>query len=77
MLDFIKKSPFGFLLAIAGVVLVASPEAREAVRKTAVKTTAAVLDFTEKAKNSTGLNGYLPAESGETAPVNHDQSGPT
>ncbi|MHB1653360.1 MAG: lyase family protein [Desulfitobacteriaceae bacterium] len=80
MLDFIKKSPFGFILAVIGIVLVASPEAREAVRKAAVRSTAAVLDFADKAKNSPGVKGYLTGETGETGvttPTNHDEIGLT
>lgn len=76
MFDFIKKSPFGFILAVAGVILVVSPEAREAARKAAVKAAAGVLDFVDKAKNSAvvDVKGYLPGESGEGEPANHNQT---
>ena len=39
------KSPIGILLAAAGVILVTSPDARNAVRKLAVKGTEWVLDL--------------------------------
>lgn len=53
MLDFIKKSPFGFILTAAAIVLAVSPEAREATRKFAVKGTTSLLDLVDQARNST------------------------
>lgn len=44
------KSPFGILLAAAGVLLVMSPDARNTARKLAVKGTELVLDFTSTLK---------------------------
>lgn len=52
MLDFIRKSPLGFILTAAAVILALSPEAREGARKMAVKGTGAILDVVEKARNS-------------------------
>ena len=53
MFDFIRKSPFGFVLTAAAVVLALSPEAREAARKAAIKGTAVILDLVDNAKDST------------------------
>lgn len=44
------KTPFGILLAAAGVILVTSPDARKAVRKFAVKSTEWILDFNSSLK---------------------------
>ncbi|WP_407311720.1 hypothetical protein [Desulfosporosinus sp. SB140] len=55
MLKYIKKSPFGFILGAAALVLVVSPEAREGARKAIVKGTAALLNFADQVKNSSLL----------------------
>lgn len=52
MLKFIKKSPLGFILGAAAIVLVVSPEAREEARKAIVKGTTVVLNFVDQVKNS-------------------------
>lgn len=62
MLKFIKKSPFGFIVAAAALVLVASPEAREESRKVLVKGTAAVLNFIDQVKASSLLTTKNPQE---------------
>lgn len=55
MFKFIKKSPFGFILGAAAIVLVVSPEAREEARKAVVKGTTAVLNFVDQVKSSSLL----------------------
>lgn len=47
------KSPIGFLLAAAGLVLAFSPEARKTVRKLAVKGTELLLDMNDQIKART------------------------
>ncbi|ODA42401.1 hypothetical protein [Desulfosporosinus sp. BG] len=55
MFKFIKKSPFGFILGAAAIVLVVSPEAREGARKAVVKGTTVVLNFVDQVKSSSLL----------------------
>ncbi|CAA7600454.1 Hypothetical protein DEACI_1107 [Acididesulfobacillus acetoxydans] len=50
MLDFIRKSPLGFILTATALVLVASPKAREAARNWLVKGTATILDLVDESK---------------------------
>jgi Mg2+ and Co2+ transporter CorA len=54
------KSPIGFLLTAAAVILAISPEARKATRKLAVKGTAVVLDIIDQVKDATaGMSQQL------------------
>jgi len=62
VLKFIKKSPFGFILGAATIILVVSPEAREEARKAIVKGTVAVLNFVDQVKNSSFLTSQNPTE---------------
>ena len=62
MLKFIRKSPFGFILGAAAIVLVVSPEAREEARKAIVKGTTVVLNFIDQVKNSSFLTAQGPHE---------------
>ena len=62
MLKFMRKSPFGFIVAAAAIVLVVSPEAREEARKVIVKGTAAVLNFVDQVKNSSFLTSQNPPD---------------
>ena len=62
MLKFIRKSPFGFILGAAALVLVVSPEAREEARKAIVKGTTVVLNFVDQVKNSSFLTSQNPPE---------------
>lgn len=62
MLKLIKKSPFGFILGAAAIVLVVSPEAREEARKAIVKGTTVVLNFVDQVKNSSLLTSQNPPE---------------
>ncbi|MDR3601328.1 MAG: hypothetical protein P4L49_12750 [Desulfosporosinus sp.] len=62
MLKFIKKSPFAFVFGTAALILVVSPEAREAARKAIVKGTTAVLNFVDQVKNSSFLTSQNPPE---------------
>lgn len=49
----LPKSPLGIVLTAAAVILYASPEARKAVRKAAVKGLSALMALTEQLKEST------------------------
>ena len=62
MLKFVKKSPFGFILGVAALVLVVSPEAREEARKVIVKGTTVVLNFVDQVKSSSFLTSQNPPE---------------
>ena len=62
MLKFIKKSPLGFILGAAAIVLFVSPEAREEARKAIVKGTTVVLNFVDQVKNSSLLTSQNPPE---------------
>lgn len=59
MFDFIKKSPFGLVFTAAAIILAVSPEAREATRKLAVKSTAAFLDLVDQARNAANTSPAL------------------
>lgn len=63
MLDFIRKSPLGFVLTAVALVLVASPRARETARNWVVKGTATVLDLVDQAKDPTKANTGFPGQS--------------
>lgn len=62
MFKFIKKSPFGFILGAAAIVLVVSPEAREGARKAIVKGTTVVLNFVDQVKGSSLLSSQNSPE---------------
>ena len=62
MLKFIKKSPLGFILGAAAIVLAVSPEAREGARKAIVKGTTVVLNFVDQVKNSACISSQNPPE---------------
>ncbi|SEB62736.1 hypothetical protein [Paenibacillus sp. GP183] len=47
------KSPFGLTLAAVALLLALSPEARNTVRKMAIKATETALDLSEKTKEAT------------------------
>jgi hypothetical protein len=47
------KSPIGYALAAAAVILSTSPEARKALRQLAVKGTEFIMDLSEQAKAAT------------------------
>ena len=78
LLKFIKKSPFGFILGAAAIILVVSPEAREGARKAIVKGTAVVLNFVDQAKNSSFLTSLNPPEllGAPDEQVNEDNNAP-
>lgn len=63
MLDFIKKSPLGILLAVGAIILVLSPEARQAAHNLGVKCTTAILDLKEKMQNEENVPQAQIAES--------------
>lgn len=69
MLNFIRKSPLGFALAAAAVVLTVSPEAREATRRLAIKGTAYILDLVDQARNSTIPMNQLTPHSEHPVPT--------
>ena len=62
MLKFIRKSPFGFILGAAAIILLVSPEAREEARKAIVKGTTIVLNLVDQVKNSALLTSSNPPE---------------
>jgi hypothetical protein len=55
MFEFIRKSPLGFALAAAALVLTVSPEARQATRRLAVKGTTVILDLVDQARSTASL----------------------
>lgn len=68
LLKFIKKSPLGFILGAAAIVLVVSPEAREEARKAIVKGTTVVLNFVDQVKNSACVSSQNTPELLGTTP---------
>ncbi len=60
MFEFIRKSPFGFAITVAALILGFSPEAREATRKLVVRGTGAVLDLVDEARRSASALPHPP-----------------
>ena len=55
MFEFIRKSPLGFVITAAAIILTVSPEARNATRRLAVKGTTVLLDLVDQARSNAAL----------------------